>query len=411
MNFLPGVISSLFLASGLMAQTSHPLGFNAGIDTSYIDRLGANSVAADLLNHFDDRDYLDWMLNPADPTGLTFSHAGVYFILQDQVASTPETYTCVAYNEAPLQLNFPDTAAAWYRTGSINYPPMPVGFTPTSPIAWGITVTFAVLPAPKGDKFIGLGLPQPATGAWPTDGLSPHCTFDLNITNTGTNALDRVGPGITSMSAGNLSCNVPTITNVPSGPAVYPAGTTGLRRQIRLEILANCTGGVAVTQTVQTRYPSSNVSLANTQVPQGGTTNFLSGLNPDLSDANLSTPPRADNIGILITDPNYPNSAVFIMTAIFASPIGSLPLASLAAGTITSNSTGNVCIDFTTASVSLNFTNSTGVCQQMMTFPPAVRTLLARWRPLEMFYQGFILNSANTTGIELHGTGCVNQHL
>src|SRR5262249_39254512 len=149
--------------------------------------------------------------------------------------------------------------------------------TPTGPIAWIITVTFTSPPTPKGDKWLGVGLPQPATGTWPTDGLSMQCAFDLPPTNAGTNSLDRVGPGIASMDAGNLSCAVVTVGGVPTGPATYPTGSIGNRRQMFLEVIANATGGVCVTQTTQVRYPVSNPGAGNTAVPLGGTTNLLSG--------------------------------------------------------------------------------------------------------------------------------------
>jgi hypothetical protein len=414
MKAVSAVLLSLAIANALSAQTpaNNRLGFTGGFDTSYIDRLGGTTVVADLLNHFDDRDYVDWMLDPADVTGANFKFNGVRFILQDQQAGTAETYNVCAYNEDPAQPNFPNTTAGpFLRTGAFNYPAMPAGYTPTSAIAWILTVTFTSPSVPKGDKWIGLGLPQPTTGTWPTDGLSPHCTFDLNPTNTGTNSLDRVGPGIASMNSGNLSCYVVTAAGVPTGPATYPSGVTGLRRQMHIDIIANCTGGVPVTQTVQTRYPSSVAGTTNALVPAGGTTNMLSGLNPDVNDFNLSTPARADNIGFLITDANYPNSPVFVMTALFPNPIGSLPLTTLASGSVTTNSTGNVCIDFTSANVALSFTNASGVCQYMMPISPGARTLIGSFRPLDIWYQGFVFNPANPNGLELHGTGCAIQHL
>ena len=412
MNALHSIAFAAFLAGAVSAQANNSLGFAAGFDISYIDRLGATTTVADLLNHFDERDYRDWMLDPADATGATYRCNGVRFIMQDQVANTPETYTVAGYNEDPALADFPNTAALWFRTGTISYPPMPATFpTPTGPIAWIITVTFTSPPTPKGDKWLGLGLPQPATGTWPSDGLSMQCAFDLPANNTGTNALDRVGPGIASMNAGNLSCAVITAGGVPTGPATYPSGTIGNRRQMFLEVIANATGGVCVTQTNQTRYPSSNPGSGNTAVPLGGTTNMLSGINPDTIDANLSTPARADDIGFLVTDTNFPNAPVFVMVATGPNPVGSLPITSLAPGLITPNSRGNVCIDFTTAPVFLNFTNAAGICQHMLILNAGTRSIINLFRPLDLWYQAFVVNTSATVGVELHSTGCGIQHL
>lgn len=405
---------ALLLGGALTAQTvNNRIGFTAGFDTSYIDRAGANTIVADVLNHYDERDYRDWMLDPADPTGTNYVCKGSIFVLQDQVANTPETYTVVGYDEDPAMQDFPNPTAVWFRTGSINYPAMPATYpTPTGPIAWIITVTFTSPPTPKGDKWLGLGLPQPTTGNWPTDGLSPHMAFDRTPTTTATALLDLPGPGITTISAPNIACYMPTTSGTPAGPAIYPAGTPGNLREVHFDVIANCTGGVVVTQTNQTQYPSSNPSTTNTLVPQGGTTNMLSGQNPDINDFSLSVPPRADDIGFLVTEANLPNSLVVLMVSFGPSPVGSLPLSTLSAAFAHPNTRGNVCINFTNAATLIGLTDANGRSQTMLTLTPATRAILGTAAPIDLWYQGFVLNSAATGGqLELHATGCGIQHL
>src|SRR5262245_21864954 len=74
--FMRLVVVSVLLgisAASLGAQTAQRLGFTAGgfapaFLSSYTDRIGGNAVVGDALQHFDERDYRDWMINPADAT-------------------------------------------------------------------------------------------------------------------------------------------------------------------------------------------------------------------------------------------------------------------------------------------------------------------------------------------------------
>ncbi len=398
-------------SASAIAQTTNRLGFTAGWNTSFIDRIGGNTVAGDCLVHFDDHDYQDWMLDPADPTGANFKFTGVTFVIQDQVANTPETFDVVAYHEDPANANFPDPAGPWVRTGAFTLPPVPVGYpNPAGPIAWIYTLTLTTPAAPKGDKWIGLGLPQPLVGNWPNDGLAPHTAFDVPIGNTGTTTVDLPGRGILGMTVPNISCFMPTTGGVPTSPASYPGGARGTHRQINIDVIANATGGVCVAQTSQTRYPSS-APVPTTLVPLGGTTNMLSGNNPDVFDVNGSTPPRADDIGFLVTDVNFSNAPVFMLRAFGPSPVGSIPV-SVIGSIALPTSTGNICIDFINAELSIGFLDATGRFQHMEPLTPAVRALVSTFAPFDVWYQGFVANIAAGVGpFELHGTGCGVQHL
>lgn len=394
------VASAATLAAAASAQ--NVLGFTAGSDTSYTDRIGANNIVADGLNHYDSRDYLDWMLDPADPTGATYTFQSCRLIVQDQVGTTPENFTVVGYNEDPNTPDFPDPTAVWFRTGSIALP----ASTSTGPVAWIYTVTMTVPPAPKGDKWLGIGMELPQSGTWPTDGLSTHITADRPATFTSGANRDLPSIAISQMPTGNIGCFIPTAGGVPTGPATYPAPT--LRRQIWFEIQANVASGVPVTQTNQTIYPSSNPGGANALVPLGGTTNMISGLYPDVNDTTLTG--RFDDIGFLINDISVPNGLVFVLVAFNGNPLGSLPLSLMMGGLAGAGTKGNVCIDFTASATFLGIANASGVYQHMLTLNPAVRNSLTGLSPLSLWYQGFVVNTASSPGMEVHATGCGVQH-
>jgi hypothetical protein len=402
------IIAACAFAASVQAQ-NNVLGFTAGTNTSYTSRVGANNVEADVLNHYDQRDYRDWMLDPTDPTGGTMKFTSLQVIVQDQIGVTPESFTIVGYTEDPLTPDFPNPAAPWFRTGVVTLAPSTV----TTPQAWIYTFTLAVPPVTKGDAWIGVGLFQAPVGTtWPTDGLSTHITMDRPVTFIATTpSRDLPGSAITQMPVANTACWMPTLAGVPTGPATYPGAAAG-RQQIWLALTAPVASGVPVTQTNQPHYPSSNPGTGNALVPLGGTTNMFSGLNPDLYDFNLQTPARADDIGFLVTEASVPSAPVFVMLSFGLSPVGSQPLASLMSGLASPTTKGNVCIDFTAAATFLGFSNAAGVFQMMLTMTPATRLAYQGFAPIDLVYQGFVLNTAAPgPGITVHATGCGIQHL
>jgi hypothetical protein len=400
------IIAACAFAASVQAQ--NVLGFSAGQNTTYTDRCGATNIEGDAVNHYDTRDYQDCLLDPADPTGATMKFTSVRVIVQDQIGTTPDSFTFVGYTEDPLVPDFPNPAATWFRTGGINLP----ASTNTGPVAWIYTITIAVPAVAKGDFWLGVGMFLPPVGTtWPTDGLSTHTTWGRTVTTTGTAQRDLPGQAISLMPVPNVVCWLPVTAGVPTGPATYPAASSG-QRQIWIELNANVASGVPVTQTNQTLYPSSNPGLANPLVPLGGTTNMFSGLNPDLYDFNLQTPARADDIGFLVNDVSVPSAPVFVLLAFGGSPVGSQPLATLMSGLAGAGTKGNVCIDFTAAATVLGFSNATGVFQYMLTMTPATRLAYQGLYPMNLWYQAFVLDTVSPgPGINVHATGCGVQHL
>ena len=287
------------LSSAALAQVANPVGFSAHLNASNADRLGANTITADVLQHFDDRHYRDWMLDPADPTGATFRCRAIRFQIQDQVGTTPESVSVVAYPEHPTQANQPDAGAPWFRTGPIALPPSGVN----GPVAYLLTVTLpTTLPAlPKGDVWIGVGL-APATGTfWSLDGTSLAVANETNP-----------GRAIATLPNNQVACFLPVIQGVPTGPAVYPSSTANGRRQLWLEVIAETTGGVCVArrQTITT-------------------SGLVVGSHPDVYNAAGATPPTEDDIGFTVTDANLPNALAFVYVGFQGNPLGSQPIASL----------------------------------------------------------------------------------
>ena len=441
MRSIPALSLVASLSSALPAQLANFLGFNGGFDTSYTDRATINALDVDILQVFATRDYRHFLINPADPLGASKRLVGFRFNVQDQIGNTAEQYTLVGYKDDPLAPGQPDTNAngtgVWFRTGLINTPPS----TATGPAFWTITyginppatpMNFGAAHGPTDDNvYLGIGL---RNGTWPADGLGCWMSFDFNLGNTGTNSLDVVGPRLPgNTNIRNLVCTVATTggaTPLPTGQIPAFPGTAGSRggyRQLNLDILALTTGGVAVTQTNQIRYPSSNLRnppLVNaaTQVPAGGTTNMLSGNHPDVNDATGTLPPpvgapaRADDIGFLITERNRPNSLAVIRLAFGPlvggfNPDGSVPIAFIP-GFNAATSAGNVCIDLAdpSAFTFINFTDANGRCQQMFPLSAPARAFLASYGAVDLHWQGYVVNLA-TSPSEVKATGCVIQHL
>ena len=401
------LVAAAAFAASAHAQTPNVLGFTAGQNTSYTSRGGANNIEGDFVNHYDTRDYLDWMLDPADVSGATMKFSSLQVIVQDQIGTTPDQFTVVGYTEDPATADYPNPTAVWFRSGAIALP----ASTATGPVAWIYTVTLAVPAVAKGDAWIGVGMfPAPVGTTWPTDGLSTHCTYDRTPAFTGPALRDLASTNISSMPQTNTGCWLPVTAGVPTGPATYPAAAGG-RAQIWLALSADVASGVPVTQTNQTLYPSSNAGGANALVPLGGTTNMFSGLYPDYNDSNLQTPARNDDIGFLVNDVNVPNAPVFVLISFGPSPIGSQPLIQLMQGAGGPGTKGNVCVDFTTAATFLTFSNATGVAQFMLSLNAGDRAAFSSLTPIDLWYQGFVLNTNATSGLEAHATGCGVQHL
>jgi hypothetical protein len=374
------------LSSPALAQVANPVGFLSNLSSSSVDRLGANTITAEVLQHFDDRHYRDWMLDPADPTGATFRCRALRFHVQDQVGTTAESVYAAGYPQHPTQANQPDAGAPWFRTGPIALPPSPVN----GPVAYLLTVTLpATLPSlPKGDVWLGVGL-APATGTfWPLDGTSVAVANETNP-----------GRAIATLPNNQVACYLPVVQGIPTGPAVYPTSTAAGRRQLWLEVIAEATGGVCVArrQTITT-------------------SGLVSGSHPDVYNAAGTMPPTEDDIGFTVTDASLPNALAFVYVGFAGNPLGSQPVASLSPLLAHPGTRGNLCIDLSLAAPILTTLDTTGRATSFLTLSAgarlAIQAVSSATQPFDLWYQALVLDPTGTgTQFAVHATGCGIQHL
>jgi len=430
MRAIRAVYTAALLVTVVPAQIANIVGFTNGFDASYTTRLGQNGSESDLLQRFSTRDYRNFILNPADPAGNSIRIVGLRVRIQDQDRSTAETYAMVGYREDPLNPDFPDVSGAisngtspggrWFRTGPLSFPGSGPGMGTG---ALGQTILFGINPAAVplfhnvnlDDLWFGVGV---NAGNWPTDGVGIIVTHAQNTpppTNPPT--LDQVGPRIADVVNGatpNLCCQVPTSSGLPTGAqATYPTGANGNAEQAQVDVLAQVTGGVSVTQTNQTNYPSSNLRnppVPSLTVPQGGTTNMLSGLHPDTNDFNLAG--RADDIGFVLTEANRKPSACAVIVGFGPPAFGIYPDLTFPLPFIFADpdTRGLLCVEpGAPSTMFIGVSNSTnGIFQQMFGLTPSVRALIPALQPLDIIWQGFVVDGTLT---EVKATGCVTQHL
>ena len=408
-------LTGFLLASSALAQNAPLYGFlydwdrpQIGEGVSQYVRFGA--AAEDVLGRIDADDYKDWALGP---TGQKRIGGFVTYIL-DVTDATRESFTIVGYNEDPARPDFPAATQA-FRVGPVQMPP--TGATPGI-VAYRLAAAFTN-PANlsgTGDVFFGVGVPAAVlSGGGVTDGLfvgsanndstaAPPATFDR------TGPRGAFGQGST-VGQGSYVCYNRTSG---AGPIYLPANATSLEQLAIDAMVADGTvGGVALAETNQASYLSSGPGL--------GTSNFLSGMHPDINGLNAG---RADNIGFAVTTGTAQVPAgnpVFILMAFGPSPIGSTPLTTIAGGAAGPGTSGNVCIDFTTAAsflatlVSGQPNSFTTVAEAQLNVPlnAGVRSVVASIPgQVDLWWQGFALDlGAAGPGLEIRASGCAVQHL
>jgi len=239
----------------------------------------------------------------------------------------------VVYGEDPLNPNYPVVATPLGTVGPL---PTPAS-TVTGAIAFAVNANFLtpVLAPATGDVFLGIDMPQPLTGAWPTDGLSCHALYFVMVTS-GWYDLPGAGHPVGQPEEGNGGWYVSTYAPGPQ--------YTTTPRQWKLEpILAGATG-VAGTITNQTTAPLSNGAP--------GTSSMSSGLHPDAQNPPLNAG-RIDDIVSRWFMSGAPNGMPVFFMASF-NPFGiEIPISVFIPGS------GTICLDTTAMSqIGLSFTNA-----------------------------------------------------
>jgi hypothetical protein len=410
--------SALLLGGAALAQNPLPLqGFTYNWDRPAVGNgvslyIRFNGVNEEMLSRIDRDDHKDWGL---DSNGLIAIQGYVTYIL-DVTDQTRENYSIVGYAEDPARPNFPNTATRILNVGPIPMPP--TGAVPGQ-VAYRVAATFTtpVTFANGGDVFLGVNVPPAVVvGTSVTDGLFVG-SADNDNTAAGSGVFDLPGP--TGQLGGSIAqqsylCYNP-LTGTPLGPLYVPANATSLEQLAFDPFLSGTTvGGVALTSTNQTSYTSSNT-------PPGGTSDFLSGLHPDLNGSN---PGRADNVGFAVTTGVGQVAAgnpAFVLLALGPSPVGSLPLTTLLGSNAGPGSAGNVCVDFTTAASFLTIlavgqpNSFTVVAEGQVNVPISAglrSALTVLPGPIDLWWQAIVIDTSGTgPGLEIRSSGCVLQHL
>lgn len=355
-----------------------------------------NVTAESNMNRIDVDDYLDWGKDAAGNVVIRGFAAWLF----DSNYGSAESYSFVGHAEDAASPNIPLLAPAF----TVPNIPMPPGVAGNAYLV-NATLNVPVNVPATGDVFVGFGLPAMVVPTQPFDGL-----WIGGITRTQPNLTIFDEPGPTGQLGAGIARDDYNVA-ISGGVAQYaPPSNTSLS-QIAVDVMIDNggVGGVALAETVQTSLTPSNAPF--------GTSDFLSGLHPDINGFN---PGRADNIGFGVTHHTGQmpvGSAVLIMLAFGPSPIGSVPVAQLGPFD-PATSGGIVCIDFTTAASFLTlstpgFLANMGEAQLMLPLTPQVRSAIAAQGPgFNFWWQGFAIDlGAPGPLLEVRASGCVKQHM
>jgi hypothetical protein len=365
------------------AAAQSPLGILNLVDTSFTSRGSTtlpNTNYSAVYDRLDKETYAGWGVDPANPgmrriTGLTGT-------LQDEIGTTPESFSFVVYTEDPVAPNYPLVAAP---LGSVGPLPTPAT-TVTTAIAWTMTASFAtpILAPASSDVFVGAELPQPATGTWPSDGMSCWAMYYVLVAS---NICDLPGAGHPTTppeEVGNGGWYVP---GQPNGPTY-----TLNPRQWKIEPLVDGATGVAGTITNQTTAVASNLPP--------GTSCQASGLYPDARNPPLNAG-RVDDIASRWFETGAPAGT----PVLFFLGLGNFGT-EIPVGAIVPGSSGVLCLDLLRASmIGLGFTGASGEAYYVIGIPPAARASIAG---IHLLHQSFALDPV--TGV-INANGCTRQIL
>ena len=349
-------------------------------DTSFTSRGSSsapNTNPSFAFARIDHEHYAGWGADPANPGSRTIQ--GMRLVIQDQVGSTAESYGIAIYREDPTLPNYPDIAAPLATAGP--FPTAPNGLTTAA--VFDVLANFATpVAAPTNeDLFLALDLPQPsAGGTWPTDGLSLHAIYYVNVTS-GSFDLPGGSHPTTPPEQGNGGYHVPSI-------GLGPTYTT-TPRQWKLEPIVPGATGVPGTITNQTTAPQSTLAP--------GTSSMASGLFPDATNPPRN-PGRLDDISGRWFRSGAPNNTPVFFLLDLGTFGPEIPMSTILPG-----STGVSCLNLATAElIGLSFTLN-GEATFPIAIPASARPLLAG---VSLMHQAAGFN-ASTGGVDANG--CTRQ--
>lgn len=372
--------SVVTLAMSVPAAAQDLMGILNNTDTSFTSRGSAtvpNQNLAIVYDRLDKEFYAGWGIDPANP-GMR-QILGMRADLQDQVGTSPETFRFLVFTESAAQPNYPDVSTPLGTIGPI---PTPAS-TATGPVAWTFTASFTtpVLAPASADVYLGVELPNPAVGTYPTDGMSCWALYYVSVTSGISDLPGTAHPSSPPEVVGNGGFYVPS-------PLTGPFYTV-TPRQWKIEpILAGATG-VAGTITNQTTAPASNLAP--------GTSSQGSGLYPDALNPPLNAG-RVDDVAGRWFKSNTPNNTpVFFVLSFHFGP--EIPASGLLAG-----STGVVCVDLPSTTVIGIQLTTNNQAFQVISIPAAARAVIGG---MTIVHQAAGLNAAG--GVD--ASPCMKQML
>ncbi len=353
----------LFLVAATAAVSltaQEPMGTFHNATTAFTTRGGA--AAANTANpgfaftRFDQSHYAGWGHDINQPLHRVI--VGITCVLQDQVGVTPESFGITCFGEDPGAPNWPLVGTPVASAGPF---PTPAS-TATGATAFIVNVNFTTPAlAPRGqDVFLAFELPQPATGTWPTDGLSVHATAG---------ATEPAGHSYVSTSpelAGYSGYFVPA-----SNTLLYSTP-----RQLRIDPLLNGPGGVAGT--------IHNIPTATPGNTAPGTASMFAGLFPDAQNPPLNAG-RVDDLGARWSMTGIADGTPVMFLADFGAFGPEIPLRYL----VLAGSQGVLCLNAATMLTSnLTFTTG-GQAIRAVPVPAGARAIIAG---LAIMQQGLALD-------------------
>jgi hypothetical protein len=362
MHPFASLIALAALAAPALAQAT--LGITDNTNAMLSSR-GSTAVAnfnpVTVFNRIDREKYAGWGYSDANP-GFREIH-GVHYILQDQDASTAESFSVVIYTEDPARPDYPLVAAPIATIGPLSWGGIGSGIA-----AYQITTTFGtpILVPAGADVFLGITLHTPFNATL-TDG--PSIQLTIGVPNSSTGQADLPG--------GSAPAGL-TFGGYYEATSQTLAYSSPLLRQYYIDPILQ-TGGVALVQ----HYGDALHPAANTHP---GTGCMFSSQYPDSSSPSRNAG-RADDIAMSWAA-NVPDGTLVFFLADVSLGFGpEVPLSAYAPG-----STGALCLNAGSMTVLGFATTQTGLAYYQIVWGPAVRPYLPG---LPLAQQGIALDAAN----------------
>lgn len=364
--FVPCTLA-VALAAQIQAQGEY-IGFSYNVQVGATSRGSLGNSAGEAMTRIDARDYRGWGTNTAG----TRTISSLAFIAQDQFAQpVAGTFAINLYPEDPANPHMP------LISGVVPFATGVTGPTGTNTIAAVFKIVTPATPVSvpisgNGDIFVSFALGAVTA----TESMSIQIDIGYQP-STAFTIFDLAGPAQGPVA---VSPNPPLPITVNNTHGVSLVGTTLFLNGRRMQYLdvaqTTAAAGTALTITNQTSFTCSNSPPPAGFGPAPGTSDFLSGVAPDIGGSNAG---RADDItfDFFKTGIGTGRPVFFLMDLSGGFAATELPVSAFSPGS------GVVCINLASASViSLQFT-ATDEAFVTTTIPNNLRSMLSGLRVIQ----------------------------